>query len=84
MFLLFIYTIFCKPKYKLYNSVERFGEHCVTPERQPRPFDIPWIALDSSRAEKDWNWRPPVVLPAIPEEVAEHAISHPGWLDMTS
>ena len=63
---------------------ERFGEHAVTAEHQPRPFDIPWMVLDSSRAEKDWNWRPAVVLPAILEEIAEHATSHPQWLDMTS
>jgi CDP-paratose 2-epimerase len=63
---------------------ERFGEHAVSQEHQPRPFDIPWMVLDSSRAEKDWNWRPSMVLPAILEEIAEHAISHPKWLDMTS
>jgi CDP-paratose 2-epimerase len=56
----------------------------VKAELQPRPFDIPWMVLDSSRAEKDWNWRPTVLLPAILEEIAEHAISHPQWLDMTS
>jgi CDP-paratose 2-epimerase len=63
---------------------ERFGEHAVKAELQPRPFDIPWMVLDASRAEKDWNWRPTVLLPAILDEIAEHAISHPQWLDMTS
>jgi CDP-paratose 2-epimerase len=31
---------------------DRFGEHPVTPDETPRPFDIPWIVLDSRKAER--------------------------------
>jgi CDP-paratose 2-epimerase len=60
------------------------GAHSVHPEPKPRPFDIPWMVLDSSRAALDWDWYPVTPLPAILQEIKEHALSHPAWLDMTS
>jgi CDP-paratose 2-epimerase len=60
-----------------------FGPHDVQPEHQPRPYDIPWMVLDSTRAARDWDWRPATPLHAILHEIKEHALSHPGWLDMT-
>jgi CDP-paratose 2-epimerase len=59
------------------------GPHSVGQEIQPRPFDIPWMVLDSSRAARDWDWRPATPLSTILEEIKAHALSHPGWLDMT-
>jgi CDP-paratose 2-epimerase len=59
------------------------GPHSVGQEIQPRPFYIPWMVLDSSRAARDWDWRPATPLSTILEEIKAHALSHPGWLDMT-
>src|SRR5206468_2657398 len=33
----------------------RFGKHEVASDPLPRPFDLPWIVLDSSKAMQQWN-----------------------------
>lgn len=60
------------------------GSHDLQSEPRPRPFDIPWIVLDCGRAARDWDWRPATPLGSILEEIKMHALSHPGWLQMTS
>jgi CDP-paratose 2-epimerase len=59
----------------------RWGEHEVQAQTEPRPFDAPWLVLDSRRAAEVWNWRPQIPLAAILDEIAQHAEAHPGWLD---
>jgi CDP-paratose 2-epimerase len=59
------------------------GPHDVHAELQPRPFDIPWLVLDSGRAARDWGWRPVTALDDILEEIKKHALSHHDWLDLT-
>ncbi len=61
----------------------RFGKHSVASEAAPRPFDIPWMVLDSSLAEKTWHWSPQILLPQILEEIAQHAGLHPDWLEIS-
>jgi CDP-paratose 2-epimerase len=61
----------------------RFGEYQVTPDAVPRPFDIPWMVLDSSTVKNAWNWRPEIFVEDILEEIARHAGACPGWLDLT-
>ncbi len=63
---------------------ERFGSHRVTSSDEERPFDLPWLVLDSSRAGQDWQWKPQTSLEQILEEIAVHAEEHPNWLDLTS
>ena len=60
----------------------RFGDHAVDADLTQRPFDIPWMVLDSQRAEKVWNWKPKRTLAEILEDVAEHAREHLNWLDI--
>jgi len=62
----------------------RFGNHQVTSQTTPRPFDIPWLVLDSSEAGKSWNWKPVTPLTAIFEEIARHAETNPHWLSLVS
>jgi len=62
----------------------RFGQHPVASEATPRPFDIPWMVLDASLAEKAWNWSPKILLPQVLEEIAQHAEQNPTWLDLSS
>ena len=62
----------------------RFGPHAVTPDGTPRPFDLPWIVLDHTRATRRWDWRPATPTPAILEEIARHAEKNPGWLDLSA
>ncbi len=35
----------------------RFGKHAPTPDTRPRPYDIPWVVMDSSDAERVFGWR---------------------------
>ena len=62
----------------------RFGAREVVSDPQPRPFDVPWLVLDSARARAAWSWRPAVALPEILEEIAAHAEANPHWLDLVA
>ena len=62
---------------------ERFGERKVDVDPSPRPFDIPWMVLDCSRAATEWNWRVETPLQNILDEIAEHALKHPNWLELS-
>ncbi|MEO5960505.1 MAG: NAD-dependent epimerase/dehydratase family protein [Opitutaceae bacterium] len=60
------------------------GPHHVGTDPTPRPFDIPWLVLDSRKAARLWNWRPSTSPGAILEEIAAHARAHPEWLDISA
>lgn len=49
---------------------DRLGGHAVGSRPEPRPYDLPWVVLDSSRAETVWGWRPTTSLDEICEEIA--------------
>ena len=61
----------------------RFGKLTVASEANPRPFDIPWLVLDSALAAKTWNWSPQISLPQVLDEIARHAEQNPDWLDIS-
>lgn len=63
---------------------ERFGIHQVGSDPEPRPFDVPWLVMDSRLAEETWRWRPALSLEAILEEIAGHAEANPRWLEMSA
>lgn len=63
---------------------ERFGPRAVEADDTRRLFDIPWMVLDASLAEREWGFRPERGLPAILEEIAAHAEANPGWLELSS
>lgn len=48
---------------------------------ETRPFDIPWMVLDSSAAAANWLWEPGHSQEEILMEIATHARAHPDWLD---
>lgn len=62
----------------------KFGPHPVTSDATPRPFDLPWVVLDSAKASRLWSWKPQTPTTAILEEIAAHAIAHPEWLDLSA
>jgi len=62
----------------------RFGSHEVAADTNPRPFDIPWMVLDSSGVTAAWQWSPQTQINEILEEIGNHAVQHPGWLDLVS
>jgi CDP-paratose 2-epimerase len=60
---------------------QRFGPHPIAVETGNRPFDVPWLVLDSRQVTQAWGWKPQTGLEAIWSEIADHAEKHPGWLD---
>ena len=63
---------------------ERFGEHKIKADPAPRPFDIPWMTMDSTRAGTFWKWHPQTKLAEIFDEVARHAQEHENWLELSA
>jgi CDP-paratose 2-epimerase len=59
---------------------ERFGPHQPLVDQSNRPYDVPWLILDSSKALTETDWKPHVNLNQILEEIAEHAANNPEWL----
>ncbi len=62
----------------------KVGAHTVGVDATPRPFDIPWMVLDSAKAARLWQWRPATPAPAILAEIATHARAHPEWLELSA
>ena len=59
----------------------RFGQHSPSADPRPRPYDIPWIVMDSCDAQRDFGWRIQFPLANILEEIAEHAERNTDWLE---
>jgi CDP-paratose 2-epimerase len=62
---------------------ERFGTHTPDPDTRPRPFDIPWMVMDYTRAQHTFDWKPKRSLLSILEEIADHVRENPSWLTRT-
>jgi CDP-paratose 2-epimerase len=61
-----------------------FVPHHVQVDLAPRPFDLPWVVLDSSKCEEVWDWKPRRSVREICAEIAGHARRHPEWLDISA
>jgi CDP-paratose 2-epimerase len=61
-----------------------FGAHEVAADPTPRQFDIPWMVLDSAKAQRLWSWKPATPTVAVLQEIAAHARAHPDWLDVSA
>jgi CDP-paratose 2-epimerase len=62
---------------------KRFGKHRVAHDASSRPYDIPWMVLDSTKAKRQWDWQPTLSVEQILEEIAQHAQAHPEWLEIS-
>ncbi|MSU22400.1 MAG: NAD-dependent epimerase/dehydratase family protein [Opitutus sp.] len=62
----------------------KFGPHPVGFDPTPRPFDLPWLVLDSAKAARRWDWRATTPTTAILDEIAAHAAAHPDWLELSA
>ena len=49
---------------------KRFGARKVEADPKPRPYDLPWVVMDSTRAKKMWGWEVQTSLEKIFEEIA--------------
>jgi CDP-paratose 2-epimerase len=63
---------------------ERFGRHDIRRELGVRPFDIPWLVLDTQAAQTALDWRPNLNMYDIFSEIAAHAEQNPHWLDISN
>jgi CDP-paratose 2-epimerase len=63
---------------------QRFGEHEVASDPKPRPFDVPWLVMDSRLARETWDWQPAIGLEGILQEIANHAEANPDWLEISA
>jgi len=59
---------------------ERSGSHAPVPDLAPRPFDIPWLVMDSRLVRQEFDWQPTNSLASILDEIATHAKQNPDWL----
>lgn len=59
----------------------RFSAHAPQPDTRDRPYDIPWMVMDSRDAEADFGWTPRIGMPELLEGIAAHAERHPDWLE---
>jgi len=62
---------------------ERFGPHRVDARPEMRRFDIPWLVMDCRLARDVWGWEPQTPLYDVLEEIADHAVKRPDWLDLS-
>ena len=51
----------------------RFGAKKIENDPNPRPYDLPWVVMDSQRAKTLWGWGPATPLNHILEEIAEES-----------
>jgi CDP-paratose 2-epimerase len=59
---------------------QRFGLHQAVADGSERPYDVPWLILDSNKALTATGWEPRIGLHQILEEIADHAAANPDWL----
>jgi CDP-paratose 2-epimerase len=62
----------------------RFGAHAPSADPRPRRYDIPWVIMDSSDAERDFGWRIEIPMEQVFEEIAQHAELNPDWLERSA
>ncbi len=66
-------------------AASHFGyDHPVERSGAVRPFDIPWLILDDSKAREAWQWKPMITRDALFEEVANFAQSEPEWMSVSA
>ena len=63
---------------------KRFGPNEVVSSLEQRPMDAPWIVMDSSVAQKAWNWKPTIGIEQILDEIGSFADHNPKWLKFSS
>ncbi len=62
---------------------DRLGEHRVLNDPARRPFDLPWLVLDTRLAAETWAFRPSRTAHEILEDIVLHAERHPDWLALS-
>ena len=59
---------------------ERFGPHQPIADGSDRPYDVPWLILDSGEVKLATGWKPTINMEQLLDEIAAHVIANPDWL----
>jgi CDP-paratose 2-epimerase len=62
---------------------QRFGHRDIERDFKARPYDLPWVIIDSGAARDRWKWQPAVKIESILEEIAGQAETSPEWLKLS-
>ncbi len=62
----------------------RYGAMEILQLPETRQFDIPWVVLNSSQANREWDWTPSIRLEDILEEIADFADREAEWLSLST
>ena len=62
----------------------RFGVNVIAQTKTERPFDIPWMVLDSAKAEHVWQWRPQTSIDQVIGGIADFAETHETWCQLSA
>lgn len=49
-----------------------------------RPFDLPWVVLDSAEASTKWGWNPQINTLTILNEIADFSEKAPEWIEASA
>jgi len=63
---------------------ERFGKHPVASDPGARPYDVPYLVIDSRNASDLLGWEPRMTSVCILKEIADHAVAHEDWLEISA
>lgn len=63
---------------------QRFGANAVMQTDTERSFDIPWMVLDASKAERIWGWVPQTPIETVLSEIANFAETQPDWCELST
>lgn len=64
--------------------INKFGKNEVLETNIERPFDIPWMVLDPSLAERVWEWEQQTRIEKVMEEIAKFAIEQLHWCRLSN
>jgi CDP-paratose 2-epimerase len=59
----------------------RFRPNAPEPDLRPRQFDVPWVIMDGSDAQRDFGWQREISMDCVFEQIAGHAETNPDWLE---
>jgi len=48
-----------------------------------RPFDIPWVVLDCTKAKEVWGWEPTTKIEQVLQEIAAFAEKQDNWCEIS-
>jgi CDP-paratose 2-epimerase len=64
--------------------LERFGYHPIATDPGFRPYDVPYLVLDSRSACESLGWKPELNSRTILMDIADHAEAHEDWLEISA